>query len=486
MVTIVRQPVSWVVREGGEFKMRCRAKVTPQQPLLYQWLRNKKPLPNETSPELTCCVLISGSAIYHCEVKTVDGRVSVLSESAYTEPAPTHRPASTGQAHNYAEAEQKLLTLSKERYAREKVALLVGNQKYDCPDLNKLQCTEEEVRRVAEKLTQLHFKVFTFLNLRLSEMKEVLTWFYSLLSAGVYGLFYYSGHGFNVNNISYLMPVDLQSGEPRTNTCIGSDSVAHHMQKTLCRAVIVLDCCQVLQNGRRDSMQAETPYEVLNIGNLMEIHSTSRGQVAYEGSKFSTAFIAALDSNGNVGTLNSEILHKMREGGDSATPCSNGSMSDSISLKDPIMRDSMKKEEEAERLCDVAEAIQAVPGPVTLEGGCLGALAGLLSLRLSCSAQFTNGLALQVVVNLKQVQSTPSVQLNMDSLRGQGVEAEVLNTPDDPLCYKVMVTNTQRLKEPLCLPVTVTVSVPDSGDKSEDIRHTFPGPTLNSLLSSTT
>ena len=82
-------------------------------------------------------------------------------------------------------AEQKLTTLSGERYgtyiveaymctfasdihilcmcpvcsAREKVALLIGNQKYVAAGLNRLKCTEEEVRKVAEKLRQFDFKV---------------------------------------------------------------------------------------------------------------------------------------------------------------------------------------------------------------------------------------------------------------------------------------------------------------------------------------
>ena len=43
--------------------------------------------------------------------------------------------------------------------AREKIALLIGNQKYNAPKLNMLQYTEEEVKNVAEKLKQLHFKV---------------------------------------------------------------------------------------------------------------------------------------------------------------------------------------------------------------------------------------------------------------------------------------------------------------------------------------
>ena len=90
-------------------------------------------------------------------------------------------------------------------------------------------------------------QVFVFVNLRLSEMKEVLTWFYTLLSPGVYGLFYYSGHGFQAGSTSYLMPTDLQSPEPVTANCVGSGSIAHEMQRTLCRAVLVLDCCRLIQ-----------------------------------------------------------------------------------------------------------------------------------------------------------------------------------------------------------------------------------------------
>ena len=39
------------------------------------------------------------------------------------------------------------------------MALLIGNQKYDSGNLNKLQHTENEIRKVAEKLRDLHFKV---------------------------------------------------------------------------------------------------------------------------------------------------------------------------------------------------------------------------------------------------------------------------------------------------------------------------------------
>jgi hypothetical protein len=44
--------------------------------------------------------------------------------------------------------------------ARDKVALLIGNQKYrECGDLNKLRFMEKTVESVAKKLTTLDFKV---------------------------------------------------------------------------------------------------------------------------------------------------------------------------------------------------------------------------------------------------------------------------------------------------------------------------------------
>ena len=46
----------------------------------------------------------------------------------------------------------------------------------------------------------------------------------------------------------------------------------------------------------------------------------------------------------------------MRKKGDKATPWNNASMGRGISLRDPIMRDSMKREEEAERICDLADS----------------------------------------------------------------------------------------------------------------------------------
>ena len=47
--------------------------------------------------------------------------------------------------------------------ARDKVALLIGNQRYSgCEKLNNLKCIEKEVASVAQKLRDLNFKVHTY------------------------------------------------------------------------------------------------------------------------------------------------------------------------------------------------------------------------------------------------------------------------------------------------------------------------------------
>ena len=57
-----------------------------------------------------------------------------------------------------------------------------------------------------------------------------------------------------------------------------------------------------------------------------------------------------------------------------------------------------------------------MPGNVIQEGKALGKLAGYVSVKLSYSAELTNVLSVQVVVGVKQVNITPSIEFNKDSL----------------------------------------------------------------------
>lgn len=130
--------------------------------------------------------------------------------------------------------------------AREKIALLIGNQNYECEDLNNLQSPEYDIKELRTLLEDvLDFKVISLLDLTHSEMMRALEFFYEMLAIpGVYALFYYSGHGFATMNKNFLIPVNATL-PLRAETNICADGICKQMRKKLSRAVLVLDCCRV-------------------------------------------------------------------------------------------------------------------------------------------------------------------------------------------------------------------------------------------------
>jgi hypothetical protein len=482
--------------------MTCKVKTTPRQHFTVQWMKNDGSIraTSVTSPEdgvlqLDLQEQIWENATYHCKVSIGKDR------TINTLKALTHLP-SLKEEHNIHEADKMLSTATGQRYARDKVALLIGNQKYrECGDLNKLRFMEKTVESVAKKLTTLDFKVFVFVNLTLSEMNKVLTWFYTLLSSGVYGLFYYAGHGFHATH-SYLIPVDIKLPNPDPKDCILSSTISSNMQEKLCRAVLVLDCCR---NTKKDeSNRVPTPPPTAN---LVVIHSTSPGEIAVDGSAFTESFIEALDINKNVNMLQNEILKKVEiKAPKDPKPwpgCTN--MHDvEMSLRDPIMRDSMEVHKQGEKVWDCTDYIHALPDPVILEGESVRSLAEHISLRLTFTAKFANVLRVNVEAHLKHPNITAAVikplfeqvtkvYILIDEseteevykMLEQGVEVE-WDTKEKPenkpknFC-SFCVRDQQRLKEPLILKLGVTVKRAGSEDMHEVIRHTLPPESLLSV-----
>ena len=130
--------------------------------------------------------------------------------------------------------------------AREKVALLIGNQNYKCEDLNDLQSPENDIRQLGNLLEKLGFKVISLLDLTHGEMMQALEFFYEMLAIpAVYALFYYSGHGFSSPaGRNFLIPVDA-TVPLRCDYNIDVETVTKQMRRKHSRAIVVLDCCRV-------------------------------------------------------------------------------------------------------------------------------------------------------------------------------------------------------------------------------------------------
>ena len=132
--------------------------------------------------------------------------------------------------------------------AREKVALLIGNARYQHKDFGELNTPESDIKELEKvlKAPPFNFKVFSLVDLTYSEMQSaLLKLLYELLTvSGIYALFYFSGHGFQSNtHDSYLVPVD---SEPCREYSFHVEDIVKRMQGTYSRAFLILDACQVV------------------------------------------------------------------------------------------------------------------------------------------------------------------------------------------------------------------------------------------------
>ena len=101
-------------------------------------------------------------------------------------------------------SDQILLT---QRYNQsQKVALIIGNSNYRHG--TKLRNAVNDAKDMARTLKKLNFEVILLTNADLRSMDQALDKFYQKLNQGAVGLFYYAGHGVQVNGENYLIPVD--------------------------------------------------------------------------------------------------------------------------------------------------------------------------------------------------------------------------------------------------------------------------------------
>jgi hypothetical protein len=89
--------------------------------------------------------------------------------------------------------------------AKERIALVIGNSGYESAPLRN---PVNDARSMAAVLRRFGFQVSKLENATQQEMDEAITTFGQSLRRGAVGLFYFSGHGMQVNGENYLIPVD--------------------------------------------------------------------------------------------------------------------------------------------------------------------------------------------------------------------------------------------------------------------------------------
>ena len=163
----------------------------------------------------------------------------------------------------------------------EKRALLIGNAEYE--GTSRLVNTIPDVRALEGALKDLEFNaVSREENLTLRQMMAAVQRFTAGLEAGDLALFYYSGHGVQVSNKNYLLPVDYERETQPAEVSYAALSVKRvqdMLKGTGAKVrVLVLDACR--NNPYGDGRSAGGGLAAMDAEGDLIVYATGAGDVA--------------------------------------------------------------------------------------------------------------------------------------------------------------------------------------------------------------
>ncbi|NEW61126.1 caspase family protein [Sulfurovum sp. bin170] len=164
----------------------------------------------------------------------------------------------------------------------QRVALVIGNSDYRGV-LSKLSNPINDAKSIKNILEQRGFKVIYSEDTTKKSMKSSLNQFYTAIKKGGVGMFYFSGHGIEVDGQNYLIPVDAKI-EAKSDTefeAIALNKITKRMQNIGNRLnIVVLDACRNDPFSR--SIGTGGLAKVEPIGMFVS-YSTGAGSVASDG-----------------------------------------------------------------------------------------------------------------------------------------------------------------------------------------------------------
>lgn len=165
-----------------------------------------------------------------------------------------------------------------------RTALVVGNSDYQNSPLKN---PVNDANDVSKALSLCRFTVTTVINADRSTLRKAIREFGNELKKGGVGLFYYAGHGIQVNGINYLVPVgsEVFSQDEVEDECLEISSVLRKMKSAGNELnIIILDACRdnpfgrSFRSGSRGLAKMDAP-----TGSIIA-YSTAPGSVSADGS----------------------------------------------------------------------------------------------------------------------------------------------------------------------------------------------------------
>ena len=258
-VTIEEQPQSILeVKDGESFAICCKANSYPEPQ--YQWFRDNSKLEGKTSNTLRIKKFSSKhEGKYYCYIH------NDISEA-------------------YTQRTRVMMDLPRLK-AVAKVALIIANGEYEHHEC--LSNPKNDAAYIGNLLKEIGFKVICLMNLTISQMRNAIKLFSETLVGGVYGLFYFAGHGFRMQE-SYMLAIDAPETYLRKDAICESELLAAFLKTDPELIITILDMCQTMPSKEfNPNIFNEVPTvneykSKKNLRNLIQAYSTSGHRPSYE------------------------------------------------------------------------------------------------------------------------------------------------------------------------------------------------------------
>ncbi|KAI6647289.1 hypothetical protein LOD99_12286 [Oopsacas minuta] len=305
---------------------------------------------------------------------------------------------------------------------RDKVALLIGNQKYR-EQVFTLHLPESDTRDLAGRLRSLGFRVVTLVNLNSKDMRIAIKHYVKLLNTGVYALFYYGGHGFEKDGENYLMGVE-SSREYKIEHCIEAKWIREQMASRNARLnMMILDMCRtkVVNTSASSPLPLRMHHPELDNAPHIIAYSCSPSCQAFErpadeNSIYMTELLKCIGEPYRVENLLVEVSTRVCEVGKETGvpefswmhPFFKTNLTEAFSLHDPIDTDNRYKED-YELIAQRWQEVHKCPPKQVIQSD-----DGILVLRLHFDAEHSNVLLIGIENMVGSLSRTEIVSLQLE------------------------------------------------------------------------
>lgn len=177
-----------------------------------------------------------------------------------------------------------------------RIALIIGNSEYESSPLRN---PVNDAVLIGKSLETLGFQVSVKENLSFQEMKKAIQDFSDQLAGGAVGLFYFAGHGIQINGRNFLIPVDFNAQlADVSRQAVEVDYVIKEITGKGGLNILILDACRNAPKGFTVPTDKEGLAEIRNapIGTYIAF-STAPGKKAKDGKGNNSPYALALADN---------------------------------------------------------------------------------------------------------------------------------------------------------------------------------------------